>query len=104
MEAGDYEQAIETFPAQSGVATAGGDGRIVWPLVPQSGESYMLAGRRRKGAGKTHCPGLRVSQETGFELFEVYAFDFIGKAYRRLDDPFQASRLLEQALVLSREA
>jgi signal transduction histidine kinase len=45
--------------------------------------------------------GLRVSQEAGFELFEVYALDLIGKSNLKLGNPEEAIRYLGEALVSS---
>ena len=63
-------------------------------------ETYLRAGDGERALENAFA-ALQVSREAGLTLFQVYAFDFIGKSYIKLGSPQQATDYLEQALALS---
>ena len=76
------------------------DGRIICLSIANLSQVHLLAGDGSK-ALENGLYALRVCQEMGFGLFEVYALDLIGKSYRGWAHPAQAIPYLEQALALS---
>ena len=80
FDSGDYDRAIETLHHNLQLAGEIDYGRIVCLSLLNLAQTHLLAGDGAR-ALENGLHGLRVCQETGFELFEAYALDLIGKSY-----------------------
>ncbi len=98
---GDYERSIETLQRNLQLAAEIDYPRIEFLSCANLAGTYLATGDCGKALQHAQR-GLRVSQAAGFELFEVHAFDLIGKCYLKLARPTQAIYYLEQALALAR--